>query len=145
MSTIDIENVASLKTTPKRAEMAERRRRLYELVSEHQPASVRHVFYLAVVAMVFGVTKNDSGYQKVQRALVDMRIDGTIPYAWIVDNTRWARRPRSYDDAANCLAETARLYRRNLWPAATRPSRCGPSRTRSPVCSPTSPTRGTCR
>lgn len=112
-----VENVARHKTrlAPKRAEMKDRRRQLYQLVEAHQPASVRHVFYLAVVNSVPGITKNDAGYNKVQRALVDMRMAGELPFHWIVDNTRWARRPRSYDDLEDCLAETARLYRRNLW------------------------------
>ncbi len=95
--------------------MAERRRRLYELAAEHQPASVRHIFYLAVVAAVVGITKNDSGYNKVQRMLVEMRMAGDLPFEWLVDNTRWVRRPRCHDGIADCLAETARLYRRDLW------------------------------
>lgn len=99
----------------KQAEMAERRRLLRQLAEEHAPASVRHLFYLAVVNEVPGITKNDSGYNKVQRMLVDMRLAGEVPFDWIVDNTRWQRRPKSYDDVADCLSETARLYRRNLW------------------------------
>jgi hypothetical protein len=95
--------------------MLERESRLFKLVEAHQPASVRHVFYLAVVNRVPGITKNDAGYNKVQRALVKMRQDGTLPFHWIVDNTRWMRRPRSFTDAEECVMQTAELYRRNLW------------------------------
>lgn len=110
-------NVASPKrVTPKRVEMATRYERLYEITELHQPASVRHVYYQAVVAGV--VEKTESGYVKVQRALADMRIKGVMPFEWIVDNTRWMRKPRSYDDVESCLAETAALYRKNLWAAS---------------------------
>lgn len=105
----------SRRVTTKRAEMVARRSQIYDIVAEHQPASVRHVFYLGVVNSVPGITKNDSGYNKVQRMLVDMRMSGEIPFDWIVDNTRWQRRPRSFDDVDDCLNETARFYRRNLW------------------------------
>ncbi|MEM8619851.1 MAG: hypothetical protein AAGF73_09020 [Actinomycetota bacterium] len=96
-------------------EMQERYRALLRIAAEHNPASVRHIFYLAVVAGVAGITKNESGYTKVQRALVELRRSGELPYGWIVDNTRWMRRPTSYRDAASCLTEIARLYRRDLW------------------------------
>jgi len=101
-------------------EMTVRRRLLVDLAAEHHPASVRHLFYLAVVASVPGITKNDSGYNKVQRALVDLRMSGEIPFSHIVDNTRWQRRPDSYEGVFDCLLETARLYRKNLWNTANR-------------------------
>ena len=99
-------------------EMMVRRRMLVELAAEHHPASVRHLFYQAVVAGVPGITKNDSGYNKVQRALVELRMSGEIPFGYIVDNTRWQTRPDSYDDVGDCLLEVARLYRKNLWTRA---------------------------
>lgn len=98
-----------------KAEMMERHLALYNLCATHQPASVRHIFYQAVVAGVVGITKNDAGYNKVQRALVTLRQHGDLPYHWIVDNTRWMRRPSSYDDAMDCVERTAELYRRDLW------------------------------
>lgn len=101
--------------TLKRAEMLARRLMLIELAKQHRPASVRHLFYLAVVNDVPGITKNDSGYNKVQRALVELRMNGRIEFDWIVDNTRWMRRPRTWNDIEECLNETARLYRRNIW------------------------------
>ena len=106
------------RVTPKAAEMAERRRLLYDILAEHHPASVRHLFYLAVVRKVPGITKNDAGYNKVQRMSVEMRHAGEIPFDWISDNTRWQRRPRSFDNVEDCLNDTARFYRRNLWATA---------------------------
>jgi len=93
--------------------MADRRHRLLEIVEEIQPATVRQVFYQATLTGV--VEKTEGGYDKVQRALVDMRLDGTIPFDWLVDNTRWMRKPRTYGSKEEALQETARLYRRDLW------------------------------
>jgi hypothetical protein len=38
-----------------------------------------------------------------------------LPYAWIIDNTRWTRRADTYDSLQHALLETARIYRRSLW------------------------------
>jgi hypothetical protein len=45
----------------------------------------------------------------------ELRRDGQLAYEDIADATRWMRKPRSYDSVEDALAETARLYRRNLW------------------------------
>jgi hypothetical protein len=41
-----------------------------------------------------------------------------MPYGWLADNTRWQRKPDTYDGIAAALAETARLYRKSLWTGA---------------------------
>src|SRR5437870_3324607 len=71
------------------AEMSTRREMIVNLAEEHGPCSVRHVFYQSVVAGVPGVTKNDSGYNKVQRIVLEQRRAGAIAYDAIVDSTRW--------------------------------------------------------
>src|SRR5690606_2999373 len=38
-----------------------------------------------------------------------------LPYEWIVDSTRWQRKPSSYCGLESVLAHTARFYRRDLW------------------------------
>ena len=86
---------------------------LVEILSEIQPATVRQVYYQATVRGL--VEKTEAGYSRVQRALVDLRRAGRIPYGLIADNTRMMRKPRSYDGLADMIARTARLYRRNLW------------------------------
>jgi hypothetical protein len=47
--------------------------------------------------------------------LGEMRRDGMVPWGWIADHTRWMRKPRSYASLEQALAETAQLYRRNVW------------------------------
>ncbi len=96
-----------------KAELESRKAALLEIVAEIQPCTVRQCFYQAEVRGV--VEKTEAGYDKVQRALVDMRRAGTLPYGWIADNTRWQRRPTSYGDPAEAIEEVARFYRKDLW------------------------------
>jgi hypothetical protein len=51
----------------------------------------------------------------VQTDLVQMRRSGSLPYAWLADNTRWQRKSQSFDSVQAALDDTARLYRKNLW------------------------------
>ncbi len=44
-----------------------------------------------------------------------MRREGQLPYGWIVDHTRWQRRPVTFDSIDEALADTAATYRKALW------------------------------
>ncbi len=87
---------------------------LAEIVSEIEPATVRQVFYQAVVRGL--VPKDEArGYKLVQRRLVKLRECGEIPYGWITDNVRIVRAYSRYkgpDDYAQVAAE---FYRRDYW------------------------------
>jgi hypothetical protein len=100
-----------------KAEIHERRLALYEIVAEQMPMTVRQVFYQATFRDI--VEKAEAGYDKVQRDLVEMRRSGMLPYGWIVDNIRYARKPRTYGGVEHALYETARQYRRSLWADAS--------------------------
>jgi hypothetical protein len=78
--------------------------------------AVRQVFYQATVGHI--VEKTERGYNKVQIALAHMRRAGHVPFGWIVDFTRWQRKPRTFRDVAHALEETSRLYRKDLWASA---------------------------
>ena len=93
--------------------MAQRLDQVATLAEEHQPASVRNIYYRAVVAGI--VPKTQSGYHQVQRALTTLRRDGRVPYRWIADNTRWMRRPTQYRDVEQALYVWAENYRRDMW------------------------------
>ena len=95
------------------AEMAARHAALIQITRRIQPATVRAAFYQASIHGVVG--KDEAGYRRVQRDLVMLRQTGHIPFGWIVDGTRWMRKPRTYGGMAEALDETARLYRRALW------------------------------
>lgn len=98
---------------PRSAETVELTKALVRIVHDQHPMSVRGAYYAATVAGA--VPKTEAGYTKVQRLLVRLREDGTIPWHWITDGTRWRRGARTYDSVEDALQATAALYRRNLW------------------------------
>src|SRR5215510_1145419 len=95
------------------AEVKERREALLEIIDDGKPMTVRQVFYQATVRGL--VEKEESGYTKVQVDLTLMRRSGELPYNWLADNTRWQRKPRTFNGVEQALQETARFYRKNLW------------------------------
>lgn len=96
-----------------KAQVGDRRAALVDIVAEQRPMTVRQVFYQATVQNL--VEKTEAGYTKVQTDLVKMRQDGSLPYSWIADNTRWQRRPRTFNSVQDALEDTARFYRKSLW------------------------------
>ena len=79
--------------------------------------TVRQVFYQATVRGL--VEKAESGYGKIQTDLTIMRRAGELPYDWLADNTRWQRKPRTFDSVEQALRDTAAFYRKNLWTDAS--------------------------
>jgi hypothetical protein len=94
-------------------QMAARYAALVRIVCEIQPCTVRQTYYQATVRGV--VEKTQAGYDKVQRALVDLRMAGKIPFRSITDNTRWQIKPITYNSMEDALDATAHLYRRAVW------------------------------
>ncbi len=86
---------------------------LLDIVAEMQPMTVRQVFYQASVRSI--VDKTEAGYGRVQRALVELRRAGRLPWHWIADNTRWQRKPETWRNPEEALRQTARFYRKALW------------------------------
>ena len=91
----------------------QRRGQLLDIVDAMRPMTVRQVFYQATVRGI--IEKTEAGYGKVQTDLTVMRRSGELPYDWLADNTRWQRKPRTFNDPAEALRNTAKLYRKNLW------------------------------
>ena len=96
-----------------KVEVERRRAALFDIISGMKPMTVRQVFYQASVRGL--VEKAESGYRKVQTDLTEMRRAGELPYDWLADNTRWQRKPISFDSIEGALEDTARFYRKNLW------------------------------
>jgi hypothetical protein len=96
-----------------KAEVGERRDALFWIIYEGKPMTVRQVFYQATVRGL--VEKAESGYAKVQTDLTVMRRAGDLPYDWLADNTRWQRKPRTFNGVEQALQETAKFYRKSLW------------------------------
>ena len=97
-----------------KSDIAVIREGIYEIVEEQRPMTVRQIFYRAVSRGL--VEKKESEYKgTVGRLLTEMRLDGTLPFHWLADNTRWMRKPTTFDSLEDALQHTARFYRRDLW------------------------------
>lgn len=88
------------------------------IVGEIEPATVRQVFYQAVVRGL--VPKDEArGYKLVQRRLVKLRECGEIPYGWITDNVRLVRGYSRYNGPNDYAQVAAEFYRRDYWAEST--------------------------
>jgi hypothetical protein len=86
------------------------------LLTEDHPQTVRQVFYAMTVRGI--IHKLEIEYKRtVGRLLTDMRELGEIPFEFIADNTRWMRKPATFVGLDQCLNNTSRFYRRDLWAA----------------------------
>ncbi len=84
------------------------------LLADDHPMTVRQLFYRLV--SVGAIPKTENEYKgTVGRLLLRLRREGAIPYGWVADNTRWARKPRTHRGMAAALRDTAATYRRPLW------------------------------
>jgi hypothetical protein len=75
---------------------------------------VRQLFYVMVSRHL--IEKDERQYKNVTiRLALRLRQSGIVPWSWLVDETRWVRRPQTYGSIRDALRETARAYRRSLW------------------------------
>ena len=85
---------------------------MYKIAENSHPISGRGIGYkLFTAGLIPSMSKRDMG--KVYRALVRARMDGTIPWDWIVDETREIELVGLWDNPrrfANGI-----FYRRDLW------------------------------
>ena len=86
---------------------------IYAVASTDRPVSIRHIFYRMVTQNL--VEKSDKGYQQLQKATVDMRDDGALPYAWIEDSSRHAYWNTGYAGLGDYAEAAASIYRRDYW------------------------------
>ena len=85
-----------------------------ELKMDKPRQTVRGIFYQ--LASVYGiVSKSDRGYAAVQKQVLRMRREGVLPYDFVVDSSRWMRRPTVHNTMREALLNTQQAYRRNLW------------------------------
>ena len=97
-----------------KAEIVAIREAIYDYCNRHYPLTVRQLFYALTVLHL--INKTEAEYkQTVCRLAKDMRLQGELPWHWLVDNTRWMRKPVSYGSLADCVEQSARTYRRSLW------------------------------
>jgi hypothetical protein len=109
-------NIKPKRNRATKDQVEQRRAELCEITGATQPATVRQVYYQGSVRNL--ISKDESGYTKVQTDLVKLRRTGKLPYEWIADNTRWQRKPATFDGPESALKATAELYRKALWTEA---------------------------
>lgn len=101
-----------------KAEMEHRYEVILELVAESAPSSVRHAYYQAIGrGLVEKDTAKDkrSNYNKIQRAILDLRRTGRLSYDDIVDSTRYYLKRESYLDLGEAFDAWSEHYRRDHW------------------------------
>jgi hypothetical protein len=82
------------------------------ILKADNPMTVRQVFYQLVVRGM--LEKTEQQYQgTVIRLLTDMRMDGSIHFSWIVDESRRTRQTQTFANVADAVRETAKFYRRS--------------------------------
>ena len=96
-----------------RAELESVDQAIIAAVESDWPVSLRGVYYRVVSAGA--VPKTEAAYKTVGRRLLKLRRTDRIGYDRIADGTRWVVRPRTYDDLADALFDTAQVYRRAMW------------------------------
>jgi hypothetical protein len=85
---------------------------IIEVIEDDPPMTVRQVFYQMVAHGV--IEKTEEQYQgTVIRLMTEMRLDGSLPYSWVVDESRRVRVTRTYDGVADAIERTAQFYRRS--------------------------------
>lgn len=97
-----------------KAEIVTIKQAIYDLLRADNPMTLRQLFYRLVTAGV--IEKTEAEYKTTAgRLLIEMRLDGDVPFDWVADSTRWMRKPTTYDSLQDALASTARYYRRAIW------------------------------
>ncbi len=87
---------------------------IYRVLMDEHPMTVRQVFYQLVSLGV--IDKTEKEYKNtVCRLVKDMRLEHSIPFGWIADNTRWMRKPRTYSGLREVLEAAIETYRRSIW------------------------------
>jgi hypothetical protein len=87
---------------------------MYEAAEAAQPITGRGVGYkLFAAGLIPSMDENEM--QRVYRLLRVAREEGTIPWEWIVDETRRLERVSTWDNPAQYARAVARSYRRDFW------------------------------
>ena len=87
---------------------------LKEVLRQYNPMTVRQAFYQMTSRGY--IPKTEAVYRStVCRLLAKLRLTSEIPFGWIADNTRWMRKPRTYDSMEEALRLNLETYRRALW------------------------------
>ncbi|MEM9366386.1 MAG: hypothetical protein AAGD07_10340 [Planctomycetota bacterium] len=85
-----------------------------ELALEHQPITLRGLFY-RVVSTGFFPSTDQRYYSRLQRLVSTLRSEHLIPYSWIVDNLRSTIKPSSWSGLSDFADTVRNAYRLDFW------------------------------
>jgi hypothetical protein len=87
---------------------------ILDIVEERKPITVRGIAYALFVR---GLSPNmgKGSVARVSRITTEMRESGTLPWAWIVDDSRTVRSAGRWDDPDSIIQVAVNTYRRNNW------------------------------
>lgn len=88
--------------------------KMYDIAAERQPITGRGIGYNMFTAG-WTASMSTNEMQKVYRLLKIAREQGTIPWEWIVDETRELERVSAWDDPEQYARAVAQSYRRDFW------------------------------
>jgi hypothetical protein len=74
--------------------------------------TLRQLYYALI--STGAIPKVEASYSRLKTVMRDLREDGTVPWDWLVDHTRSVFQPRTFDSIEGLLADSAKLYRRDL-------------------------------
>ncbi len=91
--------------------------RVLAIAEQEKPTSVRGMYYMAMGA---GLIDKDAqskrnNYMRIQRRLLQMRRDGTMPYSWITDGSRSVYGYNRFADEKHFSSYAANIYRKDYW------------------------------
>lgn len=96
------------------AEISAIRDAIHRILNTDHPMTIRGLFYRLVSEGA--IPKTEAAYKGlVVRLATRMRLDGTLPFDWIADNTRWRHGGSGYSSVADWLRESIQTYRLDLW------------------------------
>jgi hypothetical protein len=90
----------------------------YEILEAYHPMTLRQVYYQLVSRQV--IENCRSAYQGVSNALVDARLEGSIPWEWLEDRLRRPAIYSGYRDPAHFALVMKYQYYRDIWPTQPR-------------------------
>jgi hypothetical protein len=90
---------------------------LLAIAAQEKPTSVRGMYYMAMGAGLIDkdVQTKRNNYMRIQRRLLQMRRDGTMPYSWITDGSRTVYGYDRFADEDDFSTYAANIYRKDYW------------------------------
>lgn len=97
------------------AEVEEIKAAAYEELAEGHPMTLRQVHYRLVSRADTTYTNTRGDYNQLSKWLVNLRLEGVVPWEWIEDRLRKPRHVQMWQDLPGFVEAARRSYRRDVW------------------------------